>query len=92
MNTINSKTLIKNYSFYGSSLGRDFEFECPDKWFDLIMQLSEEIKNQLELEHSTLTVYQVKDKTGSLIFNCASCSREVRGIINKYESASKEIK
>lgn len=90
MNIENSKTLIKKYSFYGSSLGRDFEFECPDKWFDLLMQMSEEIKN--ELGNTSLDVYQVKEKKGSLIFNCGNCSQAVRDIIKKYETLSQEIK
>jgi hypothetical protein len=89
MNAENTQKLIDAAPhLYGSA----FYFECGDGWFDLLMEASIKLENQIlsypESIRQDIVANQVKEKYGSLRFYISYYTEELDEIIDSAEKKS----
>lgn len=89
MNTENTQKLLDAAPhLYGSK----FYFECGDGWFNLLMEASIKLENQIlsypESVRQDIVAYQVKEKYGALRFYVSYYTEELDEIIDTAEKKS----
>jgi len=93
MRTELEKKLRKEFKFYKGYYGKGLPFECGDGWYDLLYDLSKGIQKLIDegKESPNFTVYQVKEKYGTLRFYTGGYSTtELEDLIDKAEERSAE--
>lgn len=69
------------------------EYDLPEGWFELFLQMCEDIRKPLEEDNrlNEFRFLQVKEKYGSLRVYTTGASIEVHDIIDKYEFLSQQV-
>lgn len=89
MNEENTQKLLQAApSIYGDN----FYFECGDGWFDILLEASIQLENQIKTypkeERENVVALQVKEKYGTLRFYISYYTEEIDEIIERVETKS----
>lgn len=82
--------LNNTYTFQKSYYnGEQISYECGDGWFQLLKDMFEEIKEQMDKHNiEVLYISQIKEKFGGLRVYADFPNKEIEDIAEKYENKS----
>lgn len=69
------------------------EYDLPEGWFELFLQMCEDIREPLEKSDclDKFRFLQVKEKYGSMRLYASGATEEVRSVLQKYEFLSEQV-
>ena len=80
--------------FTGEKLDFSISCECEDGWYSLIHNFCEEVKRLYKSKNANineLTIYQIKEKYGTLRIYLGNCIKGTEQIVQRYEMLSSKV-